>query len=222
MVISLTEENYLKAIYTLSNLNNWSEVSTNEISAHLKNKAATVTDMLKRLSEKKLIAYKKYQGVKLSDKGKRTAIKVIRKHRLWEVFLVEKLKFRWDEVHEIAEQLEHINSDELIEKLDNFLGRPKNDPHGDPIPDSNGKFLNQNSIALAEGIKQETYVVTGVTDHSTAFLQYLTQLGINLGYLIKIEETNSYDQSLKIKINNKQNNFISNKAASHLLVAQKL
>ncbi len=221
MVISFTEENYLKAIYTLSNQYDWVEVSTNQISAHLKNKAATVTDMLKRLSEKKLIAYKPYQGVKLTDKGKRTAITVVRKHRLWEVFLVDKLNFKWDEVHDIAEQLEHIHSDELIEKLDDFLGRPKSDPHGDPIPDANGKFSNKRSILLSSGVKKGSYVVTGVTDHSTSYLQYLTQLGISLGFQLKIEEINEYDQSLKIKINNKQSNFISHKAASHLLVEQR-
>lgn len=218
MIISFTEENYLKAIFKLSHAYDEAEVTTNQISAHLKNKAATVTDMLKRLSQKKLIDYKKYQGVKLTEKGKRTAIKVIRKHRLWEVFLVEKLKFKWDEVHEIAEQLEHIHSDDLTEKMDAFLGRPKFDPHGDPIPDASGKFNIQRSIALAAANKKAALIITGVSDHSKAFLQYLSNTGLNLGDTIRIEENNNYDQSLRVKLNNKHSIFLSHKAASHILV----
>ncbi|MGZ3885167.1 MAG: metal-dependent transcriptional regulator [Bacteroidia bacterium] len=219
MGFSFTEENYLKAIYKLSQ--DGAEVTTNAISAHLKNKAATVTDMLKRLAEKKLIAYKPYQGVKLTEKGRRAAVKVIRKHRLWEVFLVDKLKFKWDEVHEIAEQLEHIHSDELIEKLDAFLGRPKSDPHGDPIPDENGRFSGRRSIPFSTGDRKKIYIATGVSDHSAEYLRYLTQLGVGLGDQLKIEDVNDYDQSFKIRINKKEQVFISHKAAMHLLVEQK-
>lgn len=218
MLVSYTEENYLKAIYALSRLYSDAEVSTNQISDHLKNKAASVTDMLKKLSDKKLIDYKPYKGVKLTDKGKKTAIKVIRKHRLWEAFLVEKLKFKWDEVHEIAEQLEHIQSDELIQKLDNFLGNPKCDPHGDPIPDSTGKFSVQRSVALSSAKQKNSLVVTGVSDHSSEFLKYLSNSGIALGDNLKIEESNTYDKSLKIKVNNKHSLFLSHKAASNILV----
>lgn len=218
MLVSYTEENYLKAIFALSRLYNEQEVSTNQISDHLKNKAASVTDMLKRLADKKLIDYKPYKGVKLTDKGKKAAIKVIRKHRLWEVFLVEKLKFKWDEVHEIAEQLEHIQSDDLIQKLDNYLGNPKADPHGDPIPDASGKFFVQKSIALSMAAKKSTLVVTGVSDHSTEFLQFLSGSGISLGHQIKIEEHNNYDKSVTVKINNKRTLFLSHKAASNILV----
>lgn len=221
MEISFTEENYLKAIYTLSHFYEWPEVSTNQISDRLKNKAATVTDMLKRLAEKKLIVYKRYQGVKLTEKGRQTAVKVIRKHRLWEVFLVDKLKFSWDEVHDIAEQLEHIRSDELIEKLDDFLGKPKFDPHGDPIPDASGKFSTQKSIALSLANKKGTFIITGVTDHSKSFLQYISNIGVKLGDNLRVEEWNEYDQSLKIKVNNKQLLFLSNKAASNILVENK-
>jgi len=188
MLVSYTEENYLKAIFALSRLYNEQEVSTNQISDHLKNKAASVTDMLKRLADKKLIDYRPYKGVKLTDKGKKAAIKVIRKHRLWEVFLVEKLKFKWDEVHDIAEQLEHIQSDDLIQKLDNYLGNPKSDPHGDPIPDASGKFFAQKSIALSAAAKKSVLVVTGVSDHSVEFLQFLSNSGISLGYQLKIKE----------------------------------
>jgi DtxR family Mn-dependent transcriptional regulator len=217
MLVSYTEENYLKAIFALSRLYNEQEVSTNQISDHLKNKAASVTDMLKRLADKKLIDYKPYKGVKLTEKGKKTAVKVIRKHRLWEVFLVEKLNFKWDEVHDIAEQLEHVDSDKLIEKLDTFLGKPKADPHGDPIPDASGKFSVQRSVALSDASKRSVLIVTGVSDHSTEFLQFLSNSGIGLGNQIKIEEQNSYDRSVTIKINNKRL-FLSHKAASNILV----
>lgn len=221
MIISYTEENYLKAIYTLSNESEGQGVSTNRISEHLNNKAATVTDMLKRLADKKLIDYKPYKGVKLSEKGRRAAVKVIRKHRLWEVFLVEKLKFKWDEVHEIAEQLEHINSDDLIEKLDLFLGRPRFDPHGDPIPDNNGKFFNQKSVSLLQIMHKKQVVFCGVSDHSKSFLQYISGVNLNIGDALFVEEVNNYDQSVKIKINSGKTIFLSAKAASNILVENK-
>jgi DtxR family transcriptional regulator, Mn-dependent transcriptional regulator len=132
-IFTLSEENYLKAIYHLSKEEDES-VSTNALAERLETTAASVSDMLKKLAKKELIEYKKYQGVNISEKGKRVALQIIRKHRLWEVFLVEKLSFNWDEVHEIAEQLEHIDSPTLVKRLDEFLGYPKFDPHGDPIP----------------------------------------------------------------------------------------
>ena len=221
MAISFTEENYLKAIYSLSHLHDQAEVSTNQISEHLKNKAASVTDMLKRLAEKKYIDYKPYKGVKLTDKGKKTAIKIVRKHRLWEVFLVEKLNFKWDEVHDIAEQLEHIESDELIEKLDLFLGKPKTDPHGDPIPDASGKFSNQKLIALSTANPKQILIFKGVSDHSTDFLQFLSQHGLKLGEVIKIESQNSYDNSVSVKLKKSKLFFLSSKAASNILVEVK-
>lgn len=221
MLVSYTEENYLKAIFALSRLYDEQEVSTNMISEHLKNKAASVTDMLKRLADKKLIDYKPYKGVKLTEKGKKTAIKVVRKHRLWEVFLVEKLNFKWDEVHDIAEQLEHVNSDELIEKLDLFLGKPKSDPHGDPIPDASGKFGIQKSVTLSAAPQKSILIITGVNDHSSEFLKFLSGSGIGLGDHLKIEEVNTYDNSLKIKVNNKRALFLSHKAAENILVELK-
>lgn len=221
MSISFTEENYLKAIFSIAHTFNVNEVSTNQISEHLNNKAASVTDMLKRLAEKKFIDYKPYKGVKLTEKGKKTAIKIVRKHRLWEVFLVEKLNFKWDEVHDIAEQLEHINSDELIEKLDVFLGKPKSDPHGDPIPDANGKFNIKKSFALSSATQKQNLIVTGVTDHSTHFLQYLSGSGIGLGDHIKIEQINEYDSSITVRLNKTKSLFLSHKAASQILVEVK-
>ena len=157
MKTSFTEENYIKAIYKLEEKLKEKAVSTNDIAIHLSMQPATVTDMIKRLSDKKLISYKKYYGVSLTAKGKAIALDIIRKHRLWEVFLVKKLKFKWDEVHDIAEQLEHIDSKELILKLDDFLDNPKFDPHGDAIPDKDGKMRVVNSISLSTANKKQTY-----------------------------------------------------------------
>jgi DtxR family Mn-dependent transcriptional regulator len=175
--------------------------------------------MLKRLSEKKLILYKPYSGVKLTELGKRSAIRVIRKQRLWEVFLVEKLKFKWDEVHDIAEQLEHIDSDALVEKLDVFLKRPKTDPHGDPIPDTNGHFSGLKTIPLAEAKMNRAYCVSGVSDHSPVFLRQLTQFQIDIGRSIRVISRNTYDYSLQVKVKGKDV-FFSYKIARHILVQQ--
>src|SRR5688572_3663166 len=155
---SHTEENYLKAIFKLLEKEK-GEVSTNAIAEKVNTKAASVTDMLKKLADKKLINYKKYQGVTLTAKGEKIAINIIRKHRLWEVFLVEKLKYKWDEIHDIAEQLEHIQSDSLIDRIDSFLNYPKFDPHGDPIPDLNGNFQQQKSQLLSTITKGNTCIV---------------------------------------------------------------
>jgi DtxR family transcriptional regulator, Mn-dependent transcriptional regulator len=218
MEISNTEENYLKAIYAISSSNAGAGVSTNQLSAHLKNKAGTITDMLKRLSDKKLIDYQKYKGVALSSKGEKLAIKIIRKHRLWEVFLTQKLKFKWDEVHDIAEQLEHIQSDELVERLDEFLGKPRFDPHGDPIPDAKGQLQQVKSKPLSTFSKKGRFVLVGVLQHSKEFLQYLSSLGLKIGDTILVEEINEFDQSLSVKINNKTSRFFSHKVASNILV----
>ena len=138
--MTFSEENYLKTIYHLTTASD-AEVSTNAIAEKMETKASSVTDMLKKLAEKGLINYKKYQGVSLTQDGKLAAKMSVRKHRLWEVFLVEKLGFSWDEVHDIAEQLEHIKSEKLINKLDDFLDNPTEDPHGDPIPDREGRII---------------------------------------------------------------------------------
>src|SRR6201996_7606541 len=171
---TFTEENYLKAIYHLSTQSE--SVSTNQIAAALSTKAASVTDMLKKLADKELINYTKYQGVTLTTAGEKIALSIVRKHRLWEYFLVEKLNFKWDEVHDVAEELEHISSKELIDRLDDFMGNPKYDPHGDPIPDSNGKFKSHELKPVAGLIVNEIGIISGVRDHSTAFLQYLERM----------------------------------------------
>jgi DtxR family Mn-dependent transcriptional regulator len=221
MDISLTEENYIKAIFSINQANGGNGVTTNELSEHLHNKAGSVTDMLKRLAEKKLINYQKYKSVFLTNKGEKLAIGIVRKHRLWEVFLMEKLRFRWDEVHEIAEQLEHIKSDELISRLDDFLGRPKFDPHGDPIPDANGQLNAVKAIPLNRFKTKGHFIFMGVCEHSPAFLQHLTAVGLKIGDAIKVEEINEFDNSFKVKINKSGSQFFSNKVASNILVEQK-
>lgn len=216
---SFTEENYLKAIYKLSE-NNRHSISTNAIADMLQTKAASVTDMIRKLAEKKLLKYEKYKGVELTEKGKRVAIDTVRKHRLWEVFLCDTLKFGWHEVHEIAEQLEHINSGLLIDKLDAFLGFPSHDPHGDPIPNKNGDF-KKSEFVLLNGIKAHQQVVmSGVADHSALFLQHLDKIGLTLGTSCSIDEINAYDGSLKLKINGKQSISISKDVAKNILVKQ--
>ena len=214
---SFTEENYLKAIYKLIEQEG-DVVSTNAIAEKMSTKAASVTDMLKKLSDKKLINYQKYQGVTLTSKGEKVALTIIRKHRLWEMFLVEKLDFKWDEVHDVAEQLEHINSDKLIEEIDKFLNYPKVDPHGDPIPDSKGKLNIPKSHLLSKFKKNDVCIMTGVVDHSTSFLQYLDRSGIALGSEIKIKEIIEFDRSLQITINKGASIFISNDVAKNILV----
>lgn len=218
MPLSFTEENYLKAIWSLSSESAIAEVSTNQLSAQLKNSAASVTEMLKRLSDKKLIRYEKYKGVSLSAKGKKIAIAIVRKHRLWEVFLMEKLKFSWDQVHDIAEQLEHIKSEELIERLDTFLGKPRRDPHGDVIPDVHGNFQKQKVLPLVEAECKHCYIFTGVREHAPAFLQHLTNIGLKIGDEIRIDAINAFDQSLRISINKNNEQFMSEKVSTNILV----
>ncbi|MBK6264208.1 metal-dependent transcriptional regulator [Marivirga sp. S37H4] len=215
--LSFAEENYLKAVYHLSGAGE-SDVSTNAIAEEMQTKAASVSDMLRRLSEKELVIYKKYQGVKISESGKKSALQVIRKHRLWEVFLVEKLKFNWDQVHEIAEQLEHIKSPLLIERLDDFLGHPKFDPHGDPIPDENGEFKEKPQIPLAEVDLNGTGIVVAVKDTNPLFLQHLDKIGIYLGAKTKIIDKVEFDGSMEILVDSKNKLFISKEIAQNVLV----
>lgn len=211
-----SEENYLKTIFHLSQ-QPFEEISTNAIAEKMETKASSVTDMLKKLGEKELINYKKYQGVTLTPKGKQVATMIVRKHRLWEVFLVEKLQFSWDEVHDIAEQLEHIKSEKLIEKLDAFLEFPTEDPHGDPIPDAEGKIISTEKLLLAELPPNQAGICVGVKDSSTEFLQYLDKQSIALGSNITIISQEPFDLSLKIKVN--QDVFvISQKIANNLYV----
>ncbi len=214
---TFTEENYLKAIYHLS-LQSGS-VSTNQIAASLSTKAASVTDMLKKLAEKELINYTKYQGVTLTSPGEKIAISIIRKHRLWEYFLVEKLNFKWDEVHDVAEELEHISSKDLIDRLDDFMGHPKYDPHGDPIPDSSGKFKTHELKPISALAANEIGVVSGVREHSPAFLQYLEKVQLIIGRKIKVIEINDYDHSVILLVEDKKIQ-ISREVANNLLITR--
>jgi DtxR family Mn-dependent transcriptional regulator len=218
-MLSFTEENYLKAIYHLSNAGT-TPVLTNDLADTMKTKAASATDMVKRLAAKKLISYQKYYGALLTAKGKSDALIVIRKHRLWETFLVQKLDFTWDEVHEVAEQLEHIQSKTLIEKLDAFLGFPKTDPHGHPIPDASGKIKEMKQMHLSEFPLQKKCVVRAVKNGSPSFLQYLSKIGIRIGVLLNIVDKVDFDGSLEVSIENKKKIFISREAAENLLVTE--
>ena len=218
---SFTEENYLKAIYKLLE-NGSKKVSTKDISLLLTTSPASVTDMLKKLALKKLIHYERYRGVSLTPAGKKAAIGILRRHRLWELFLVEKLHFRWDQVHDIAEQLEHIQSDHLIERLDRILNYPKSDPHGDPIPNGKGIMQQQKSIPLSELKTDCKAVVTGVIDHSPSFLQHIEKIGLSLGKELVIRDKFEFDQSLQLIIKpGKSSVQISNDVAKNLLVIQK-
>lgn len=198
-MFSLSEENYLKAIFHLQK-HPKAGVSTNALAEEMQTKASSVTDMVKKLSDKNLVVYKKYQGVYLSESGRKTALQIVRKHRLWEVFLVEKLDFTWDEVHEVAEQLEHIKSEKLILELDKFLNYPKRDPHGDPIPDAEGDFQVANKTLLSDLSKGEKGTLVGVKDTSSEFLKYLDKNKIALGKTIEVLDKEEFDGSMLIQI----------------------
>jgi DtxR family Mn-dependent transcriptional regulator len=215
-MISFTEENYLKAIFKYGSKHK-DGVSTNLIADELNTKASSVTDMIKKLSEKELVSYVKYKGVNLTDAGRKIAISVVRKHRLWEVFLVEKLDFKWDEVHEIAEQLEHIKSEELVKRLDTFLEHPKYDPHGDPIPDENGNLVHHKDITLSDLQKTEKGVIVGVKEHSPSYLKYLESSGLILGKEIEVKEIVEFDLSMKI-ISDAKPVSISHQASKNLII----
>lgn len=215
-MFSFSEENYLKAIFHLEKKYTGG-VSTNALAEEMETKASSVTDMVKKLADKKLVKYKKYRGVELSEKGKKTAIGVIRKHRLWEFFLVNKLNFSWDEVHDVAEQLEHIRSEKLTDELDNFLGYPKRDPHGDPIPDSEGNFRISNKLLLADLDEGQSGICVGVKDSSAEFLRYLDKNGIALGKEIRVLKLEDFDHSAEIEVEG--NTFtLSHKSASNLYI----
>ncbi|MBL0744199.1 metal-dependent transcriptional regulator [Chryseolinea lacunae] len=216
-MLSFTEENYLKAIYHLSESGS-KAVLTNEIAEAMSTKAASVTDMIKKLSTKNFISYEKYYGVKISRQGKSEALMIIRKHRLWETFLVEKLLFNWDEVHDIAEQLEHIQSPLLIQKLDEFLGFPKSDPHGEPIPDKNGKISMPSSMPLHDQLPGYAGSIVSVKDSDSNLLKYLNRIGATPGKKIRLLAKEEYDESLEIEVDEKRLT-ISKAVAQNILVA---
>lgn len=214
---STTEENYLKTIYKLQ-IQLGTFINTNAIADGVNTKAASVTDMMKKLSEKKLLSYEKYKGVQLTEKGKKVAIETLRKHRLWETFLHNQLGFTWDAVHDIAEQLEHIQSNELVEKLDAFLGFPTHDPHGDPIPGRNGVIKESDFILLSLLKKGEKGVISGVVNHSSLFLQHLEKNNLTLGKTIAITEVSSFDLSVKALLDGKEKIQLSNEVVKNILI----
>ena len=214
---TLSEENYLKAIYHLEKQIN-DAVSTNAIAEQIDTKASSVTDMVKKLAEKELANYIKYQGVSLTERGRLTAMSVIRKHRLWETFLVNKLNFSWDEVHEIAEQLEHIKSEKLINKLDDFLENPTHDPHGDPIPDKNGNYTTLKSKNILEFEIGNQGVLISVKDSSDVFLKYLNKNELALGDMIKVVDFEPFDESFTIETKSKTM-IISKNVAENLYLS---
>ena len=217
MAISFTEENYLKVIHRLSEATQ-EDISTNAVAEQMQTKAASVTDMLRKLADKGWVNYQKYQGVRLSPTGEKIALSIVRKHRLWELFLVEKMGFNWDEVHEIAEQLEHIESDELVNKLDEYLGFPKTDPHGDPIPNKDGILPDLAYSQLSDIKANKTCKLMGVAQDSTVFLQLLTKLNLSLGAKLDIQEINEFDRSIFVSINDAAPIFISHEVAKNILV----
>jgi len=210
------EENYLKTILSIS-LRNDGRISTNEIANEIGTSPASVSDMFKKLQEKKLIKYKKYQGVSLTKKGRKNATNILRKHRLWETFLVNTLNFSWDEVHIIAEQLEHIQSEKLIDELDDFLEKPKFDPHGDPIPSKEGKIPLSDFKSLNELKVGDKGIIMGVKLDKKSFLQYLNQIKIQIGVEIKIINKVNFDKSMEVKTKYKTF-FLSNDVSKNLLI----
>lgn len=216
-MLTRTEENYLKAIFKIAEKENKS-VATNAIAKRMQTAAASVTDMIKKLAEKELINYQKYRGVTLTESGRDIAMRLIRRHRLWEVFLVNKLRFSWENVHELAEELEHLNSNELVRRLDAFLDYPKYDPHGDPIPNEQGKFTIRSQTPLSNMHQGEQGILVGVRVHDKPFLQYLNELNISLGTKIKVSEKYNYDQSQKVWIDNKKEVVLSQKVSHNLFL----
>lgn len=218
-VNSLTEENYLKALYNLANEKG--EVSVNDLSKHLALKMPTVNSMIKRLSEKKMVHYESYRPLRLTEKGKKEAGLIIRKHRLTEMFLVEKMGFGWEQVHNIAEQLEHIHSSEFFDKMDALLGFPKTDPHGSPIPDKNGKIAWIHYTKLSEHKAGETVTLSAVTHSSEEFLRFLNSRDLRLGTVLKIKSVEPFDGSILVSYGKRTNEPLSAVVCEKLLVEKK-
>ena len=217
MSYTKTEENYLKAIYKLYS-NKGMEVATNVIAEKLNTKASSVTDMMKKLAQKKLVNYEKYKGVSLTKDGDEIAINIIRNHRIWEVFLVEKLGYKWDEVHEIAEQLEHIKSDELVDRLSDYLGNPQYDPHGDPIPNKKGILPKRKKAAILNELEVgEKGIIVGVRNTSIQFLQYLEETNLTIGQEISVQKEFEFDKSKVLEVNKKKVT-ISKEVSTQLII----
>ncbi|MDQ6762864.1 MAG: metal-dependent transcriptional regulator [Bacteroidota bacterium] len=216
MKLSESEENYIKSIYKLQE--NTKKVNTNSLASHLNTKAASVTDMLKKLKSKKILEYKRYYGFRLNENGNKEALKIIRRHRLWEFFLVSKLGMAWDKVHAIAEELEHVSSLELVKKLDEYLGSPKLDPHGDPIPDEKGEMPELKQVALTNFPFKKNGIVSSVSTQTSEMMKMLDHYGISIGSQIRILKTFDFDGSLEIKISKQPACVISSGFAQNIFV----
>ena len=216
MKLSESEENYIKSIYNLQEKTE--RVNTNSLATFLNTSAASITDMLKKLKGKKLLEYKKYYGFRLNEAGNKEALKIIRRHRLWEFFLVAKLGMEWEKVHDVAEELEHVSSLELINKLDDYLGNPKIDPHGDPIPDEKGKIAVLKQKALKDLPVKQNAIVSSVSNQTTEMMEMLNHYGIGIGSHIKVLKAFEFDGSLQIKIAKKPECIISGMAAQNIFV----
>lgn len=215
-MLTTTEENYIKALLRIS-VEGDGEAGTNQLAARLEVRPATVTDMVKKLSEKGLVDYKRYGKIKLTVKGRAKATEIVRKHRLWETFLYDKLEFSWDEVHDVAEQLEHVQSDKLIEQLDKYLGYPEFDPHGDTIPKANEEFVQEDRKSLADSKVGIPYSVIAVKDNSQEFLQYASRLGLTINSELTVLEHFTFDNSLAISIQGDTIN-VSKKVAENIYI----
>lgn len=216
MNYTTSEENYIKSIYHLQQETGL--VNTNSLAAEMQTRPASVTDMLKKLKSKKILQYEKYKGFKLNDNGKKIALGVVRKHRLWEFFLANKLGFEWDKVHAIAEELEHVSSNELIRRLEIFLGNPAFDPHGDPIPDRNGKIPQLKQLNLLSLPLQQNAVVSSVTNQTVEMLEMLKHYGIAIGTALKVVKHFEFDGSLEIKVSKQPACMISEQVAKNVFV----
>jgi DtxR family transcriptional regulator, Mn-dependent transcriptional regulator len=216
MSFTISEENYIKGIFHLQQETGL--VNTNSLAAEMQTRPASVTDMLKKLKNKKLLQYEKYKGFKLNEAGKKAALDVVRKHRLWEFFLVEKLKFDWDKVHPIAEELEHISSEELVQRLDNFLGNPSFDPHGDPIPDKNGKIPVIKQQSLSEIPFKKNVTVSSVGNQTAQMLDMLRHYHIAIGTQLTVLKKFEFDGSLEIKVSKQNACIISEQVAKNVFV----
>lgn len=216
-MFTFTEENYLKALLKITLDNEVEEVGTNELASHLAVKPATVTDMLKKLKEKHLVTYEKYGKISLTEQGRKQAIEVLRKHRLWETFLYQTLDFSWDEVHEVAEQLEHIQSVKLINKLDKFLDYPEFDPHGDPIPNEQGEIKVRFKKTLSQVEIGENCQMVSVKNNTVVFLQYVVEVGLGISTAIRVINKHEYDASMEIEVGGKRST-VSQKFAENIFI----
>lgn len=215
-MLSLTEENYLKALYRL--FEERKAITVSDIATQLDIKMPTVNSMIKKLAEKKLLKYEKYKAIELTEKGKKIALAILRKHRLTELFLSNVMGLKWDEVHDIAEQVEHIQSELFFDRIDKMLGHPQFDPHGEPIPDSNGRLPVHKTFPLSQATPKRKYKLAGVTNHETSFLKYLDSIGAGLGCTIEVLQVLEFDQSMSVCINEKAKTIFSYTVCRNLLV----